>query len=142
MRRRTDWPIRTSPTRRRQASLLEYVSKRNRQAFRLRSCCRLIASACMSCLNSDATKQINDEGNPMLKRILLACALLTSLCHAEEASDSKPASTNVMNAEYPRVDSQGRVEVRVKAPEANSVKLNFWSGPKDAMQKQADGTWT
>jgi enterochelin esterase-like enzyme len=78
----------------------------------------------------------------MLKRVLLACALLTTLCHAEESGDFKAASTNVMNAEYPRVDSQGRVEVRVKAPEANSVKLNFWSGPKVDMQKQADGLWT
>ena len=60
----------------------------------------------------------------MLKRILLACALLTTLCHAEESGDFKSASTNVMNAEYPRIDSQGRVEVRIKAPEANSVKLN------------------
>jgi len=47
-----------------------------------------------------------------------------------------------MNAQYPRVDSQGRVEVRIKAPEANSVKLNFWSGPKVDMQKQADGVWS
>lgn len=78
----------------------------------------------------------------MLKRILLACALLTTLCHAEESGDFKPASTNVMNAQYPRVDSQGRVEVQIKAPTANSVKLNFWSGPKIDMQKQADGVWS
>jgi len=78
----------------------------------------------------------------MLKRILLACALLTTLCHAEESGDFKAASTNVMNAQYPRVDSQGRVEVQIKAPTANSVKLNFWSGPKVDMQKQADGVWS
>jgi enterochelin esterase family protein len=78
----------------------------------------------------------------MLKRILLACALLTTVCHAEESGDFKPATTNVMNAQYPRVDSQGRVEVQIKAPAANSVKLNFWSGPKVDMQKQADGVWS
>ena len=36
----------------------------------------------------------------------------------------------------------GRVQVRIKAPEANKVKLNFWSGPKVDMEKQADGFWT
>ena len=35
-----------------------------------------------------------------------------------------------------------RVQVRVKAPDANKVKLNFWSGPKVDMEKQADGYWT
>jgi enterochelin esterase family protein len=34
------------------------------------------------------------------------------------------------------------VQVRIKAPEANKVKLNFWSGPKVDMEKQTDGTWT
>ncbi len=83
----------------------------------------------------------------MLRKIVLACALaapalISSVGHAEESADFKPASTNVMNVEYPRVDSQGRVELRIKAPTANSVKLNFWSGPKVDMQKQADGFWT
>ena len=36
----------------------------------------------------------------------------------------------------------GRVQIRIKAPEANKVKLNFWSGPKVDMEKQADGFWT
>ena len=36
----------------------------------------------------------------------------------------------------------GRVQVRIKAPDANKVKLNFWSGPKVDMEKQADGFWT
>jgi len=34
------------------------------------------------------------------------------------------------------------VEVRVKAPDATKVKLNFWSGPKIDMVKLADGFWT
>ena len=45
-------------------------------------------------------------------------------------------------AEYPRVDSAGRVQIRVKAPDATKVKLNFWSGPKVDMEKQPDGFWT
>ena len=51
-------------------------------------------------------------------------------------------STNVWGAEYPRVDSAGRVQIRVKAPDATKVRLNFWSGPKVDMEKQQDGFWT
>jgi enterochelin esterase family protein len=61
---------------------------------------------------------------------------------AQDAADFRPASTNVWDAPYPRVDSKGRVEVRLKAPEATKVRLNFWSGPKVDMAKQPDGVWS
>jgi enterochelin esterase family protein len=67
--------------------------------------------------------------------------LLASLCWAQEHSDFQPSATNVWGADYPRIDSAGRVEVRVKAPDAAKVKLNFWSGPKIDMVKQSDGFW-
>ena len=73
-------------------------------------------------------------------RILIL--LLTSFCYAQEPSDFHPAETNVWGADYPRVDSAGRVQIRVKAPDATKVRLNFWSGPKLDMEKQADGFWT
>jgi enterochelin esterase family protein len=69
-------------------------------------------------------------------------ALIAGTCAAQDASPFRPAETNVWGAEYPRIDATGRVEVRIKAPDANKVKLNFWSGPKVDMQKQADGFWT
>src|SRR6185369_12193506 len=68
--------------------------------------------------------------------------LLSSVCLAQESGDFQPASTNVWGAEYPRVDSSGRVQLRVKAPDATKVRLNFWSGPKVDMEKQQDGFWT
>jgi enterochelin esterase-like enzyme len=68
-------------------------------------------------------------------------AVWASLCWAAP-NEFRPASTNVWGAEYPRVDDRGRVQVRVKAPEATQVKLNFWSGPKVDMEKQPDGFWT
>jgi enterochelin esterase family protein len=68
--------------------------------------------------------------------------LLSSLCWAQESGDFKPSATNVWGADYPRVDSAGRVQIRVKAPDATKVKLNFWSGPKVDMTKQPDGFWT
>ena len=68
--------------------------------------------------------------------------LISSFCVAQDASDFLPSDTNVWGAEYPRVDSTGRVQIRVKAPDATKVKLNFWSGPKLDMEKQGDGLWT
>ncbi len=68
--------------------------------------------------------------------------LLSSLCWAQEPGDFRPAETNVWGASYPRVDSTGRVQIRVKAPESSSVKVNFWSGRKMDMVKQKDGFWT
>jgi enterochelin esterase-like enzyme len=67
--------------------------------------------------------------------------LLTSFCCAQEPGDFHPAETNVWGADYPRVDSTGRVQILVKAPDAAKVRLNFWSGPKLDMEKQADGFW-
>jgi len=75
-------------------------------------------------------------------RFAVLVALTASACWAQEARDFQPATTNVWGAEYPRVDASGRVQVRIKAPEAAHVKLNFWSGPKVEMAKQADGFWT
>src|SRR6476659_3920689 len=68
--------------------------------------------------------------------------LFATLCWAQDASTFQPAATNVWGAEYPRVDSAGRVQLRVKAPDAAKVRVNFWSGPKADMEKQPDGFWT
>jgi enterochelin esterase-like enzyme len=67
---------------------------------------------------------------------------LASVCSGQESGDFRPAETNVWGAEYPRIDSTGRVEIRMKAPDATKVRVNFWSGPKLDMVKQPDGFWT
>jgi enterochelin esterase-like enzyme len=72
----------------------------------------------------------------------LCCVLFAGLGYAQEADDFQPATTNVWGAAYPRVDSEGRVQLRVKAPDATKVRVNFWSGPKEEMTKQEDGFWT
>ena len=78
-----------------------------------------------------------------MKRVGMAMILFAGLCcWAQERGDFRPSATNVWGADYPRIDSAGRVEVRVKAPDATKVKLNFWSGPKIDMVKQSDGFWT
>ena len=68
--------------------------------------------------------------------------LFVNLGWAQEPGAFQPSATNVWGAEYPRVDNTGRVEIRLKAPDATKVKLNFWSGPKIDMVKQSDGFWT
>jgi enterochelin esterase-like enzyme len=77
-----------------------------------------------------------------MKLVAMAMVLFASLCCAQQPGDFQPAATNVWGAEYPRVDSSRRVAIRVKAPDAAKVRLNFWSGPKIDMEKQADGFWT
>ena len=77
-----------------------------------------------------------------MKQIAIAMLMAASLCCAQEQGDFKPASTNVPDAPYPRVDNQSRVEVRIKAPDASKVKVNFWSGPKLDMTKDSEGFWS
>jgi enterochelin esterase family protein len=73
---------------------------------------------------------------------VLAFVTFTSPFYAQDVSDFQPAATNVWGAQYPRVDGKGRVQLRVKAPDAAKVRVNFWSNPKTDMEKQADGYWT
>jgi enterochelin esterase-like enzyme len=77
-----------------------------------------------------------------MKTIGIVMFLLATLCCAQDAGTFQPATTNVWGAEYPRVDSTGRVQLRVSAPDAAKVRVNFWSGPKADMEKQPDGFWT
>jgi enterochelin esterase-like enzyme len=74
--------------------------------------------------------------------IVLALLSVAAASSAQQPAEFKPAETNVWGAEYPRVDATGRVEIRVKAADAAKVRVNFWSGPKVDMEKQADGFWT
>jgi enterochelin esterase-like enzyme len=77
-----------------------------------------------------------------MKRLGILMLLFAGSCCAQEPGNYQPSETNVWGSEYPRVDSAGRVQIRVKAPDATKVKLNFWSGPKVDMVKQPDGFWT
>jgi enterochelin esterase-like enzyme len=77
-----------------------------------------------------------------MKRLGILTFLMVTYCCAQQPDSYQPSETNVWEAEYPRVDGAGRVQIRVKAPDATKVKLNFWSGPKVDMVKQPDGYWT
>src|SRR5947209_13450886 len=78
----------------------------------------------------------------MMRPLRMLMLMTATFCFAQDSGDFKPATSNVLDAQYPRVDSTSRVQIRIKAPDATKVKLNFWSGPKVDMEKQADVLWT
>jgi enterochelin esterase-like enzyme len=77
-----------------------------------------------------------------MRTIGIVMLLSTGLCFAQSSSDFKPASSNVLDAQFPQVDNDLRVQIRFRAPDATKVKVNFWSGEKADMEKQPDGFWT
>jgi enterochelin esterase-like enzyme len=80
-----------------------------------------------------------------LKCTLLTVVLLAStrLCHAEDNAwkdDWKPSVTNMPGQDYPRINSERRAQIRIKAPEAKDVSITL--GKPLVVTKGDDGTWT
>jgi len=76
-----------------------------------------------------------------MRTIAILLLLSASFCFAHGPSDFKPASSNVLDAQFPQVDSNSRVQIRFEAPDATKVRVYFWSGEKADMEKQTDGFW-
>jgi len=55
-------------------------------------------------------------------------------------NDFKPSSANQPGSEYPQVNSERRVRVRIVAPQAQSVLLDI-GAVRYPLTKQDDGTW-
>jgi enterochelin esterase-like enzyme len=79
---------------------------------------------------------------------LALCALSFAFCLAQTPDDSQPASSNVMNAAYPRVHPDRSVTFRVTAPGAQKVQIQpggadsgLGRGPYD-MVRDDKGVWT
>ena len=60
---------------------------------------------------------------------------------ASSIEDAKPATTNVMGAQYPRVLTDHTVAFQFKAPSAQSVDVDI-TGKKYPMTRGADGVWS
>jgi para-nitrobenzyl esterase len=60
---------------------------------------------------------------------------------ASAVEDAKPAATNVMGAQYPRVLSDRSVAFQFKAPNAQSVDVDI-TGKKFPMTRGNDGVWS
>jgi enterochelin esterase family protein len=78
-----------------------------------------------------------------VQKIVSALVAFGSLCLAAQTeSNALPASTNVRNAQHPRVFPGGRAQFTLKAPEAKSVELaGAVSSSPLPMTKSADGVW-
>ena len=95
----------------------------------------------------------HDVTERMTTRTLIMAILIASLTAGvagaqAPADDSKPASSNVMNAQYPRVHPDGRVTFRLTAPVAQKVQLQpggadngLGKGPID-MTRDDKGVWS
>ena len=81
----------------------------------------------------------------MKSRLVLSVLLLGGCVSGQPADDSRPATSSVLNAQYPRVYPDGRVTFRLVAPNASKVQMNGGTGlgaiPFE-MTKGADGAWT
>ncbi|MFO7370213.1 MAG: alpha/beta hydrolase-fold protein [Bacteroidales bacterium] len=76
---------------------------------------------------------------------LLLVLLLMSICTVGFTQETVypagtlPASTNILGADYPRIDSLSRVHFRLSAPDATSVSVSLGNVP---LTKGEDGFWT
>jgi len=79
-----------------------------------------------------------------MKNLLLAVMLISigMVAFTQETvfpEGTKPASTNIPGADYPRIDSLSRVHFRLSAPDAASVSVSLGNV---ALTKGEDGFWT
>jgi enterochelin esterase-like enzyme len=76
--------------------------------------------------------------------LYLASALPCGLAQTTEpaADDSKPASSNVQGAHYPKIHPDLRVSFRIKAPDAQKVVFGFFDSQRYPAKKGEDGFWT
>jgi len=76
-----------------------------------------------------------------MRNLVILQILALGLCWGQSADESKPASSNVMGAEFPRVFADGRASFRLKAPEAQKVQVDIMAKKYD-MTKGEDGYWS
>jgi enterochelin esterase-like enzyme len=73
-------------------------------------------------------------------RNLISIILLARLCQGQSATEGRPATTNVLGAEFPKVHPDLSVTFRIKAPEAKKVQVDL--GKLWDMERDSDGSWT
>jgi enterochelin esterase-like enzyme len=72
----------------------------------------------------------------------LSLILITQVSIAQNISDFKSASTNLSGSEYPKISSDNRVMVRLRAPNANKVSVRIGLGQAVDLAKDSLGNWT
>ncbi|MGN6180091.1 MAG: alpha/beta hydrolase-fold protein [Mucilaginibacter sp.] len=74
--------------------------------------------------------------------LLIACAAcFAQASHTEINEDFKPSTLNQPGQEFPQVNSQGYVRFRIKAPQADSIKVSLGLGGRGGttLKKGTDG---
>jgi enterochelin esterase-like enzyme len=74
-----------------------------------------------------------------INSLITVLVLVFNLTCIAQSNDSKPASTNVQGAEYPKIDSQSKVTFRIKAPDAQKVQIDLIK--KYDLVKNSEGIW-
>jgi enterochelin esterase-like enzyme len=73
--------------------------------------------------------------------LLMTVSTLTVMAQSTVIEDFKPSSVNQPGKEFPQVNSEGRMRVQIKAPEAHKVQLDI-SAVKYDLKKDTSGVWT
>jgi enterochelin esterase-like enzyme len=79
-----------------------------------------------------------------MKKLLLIALALIAVCKIsfaqteEQIKNSEPASTNVQNAQYPRITPDLRVIYKIKAPEGAKIQFDL-AGKKYDMERDQEG---
>jgi len=78
-------------------------------------------------------------------QLILLLFLLSIACYGQTnqsvvVEDFKPSSVNQPGKDYPQVNSEGRVRVRIEAPQANKVQLDIGAVKYDLV-KDENGIW-
>ena len=76
----------------------------------------------------------------MKKIFCIAFCLIAAIAGAQVKEDFVPASNVQPGKQYPQVNSERCVRVKVSAPEAKYVQLDI-GGVKYDLRKQEDGSW-
>lgn len=61
---------------------------------------------------------------------------------SQTTNNYQPAITNVPDADYPRIDAEGRVQFKIKAPDAKTIEVKVGAEPGVPLVKGDDGIWT
>jgi hypothetical protein len=78
-----------------------------------------------------------------LKPALLLALFVTVPLWPQAADDGVPDSSNVLNAQYPRLHPDNSATFRVKAPDAQKVEVQVGADSKRyPLVKGSDGVWT
>lgn len=72
--------------------------------------------------------------------VLLIGHSIAQAAQSADANDWRPASSNQPGRQYPQVNSEGRVRVRISAPEAQSVLLDI-GAVRYPLTKDQEGVW-